>query len=291
MAYRRSFAPRARYGVRRSYRKSSRRRPKYAPVRRRRVFRRRTGNRFKRRVMAISQVKKRDTMLAANAAGDTSNASGILVNGDTMVMNLWAPATRSYEEVENSPADRNSTTCFFVGIKESLYMFANTPFIWRRIVFWSFNRYLFAESVENTDGTRFRRSEQFTPSTHPELVEEVFEGTLDTDFQARTLFDAKVDRNKIRVVSDRRRIINPGMERGALRDMKLWTGVRRRIIYDDDEFGRNVASSVWSAQTPGSMGNLYILDLFSVALNSVATGPEAGSVRYNSTTVYWRENS
>lgn len=148
----------------------------------------------------------------------------------------------------------------------------------------------FAESVSNSEGTRFRRSEQFGPLTHPELVEELFEGTLDIDYQNRTLFDAKIDRNKIKVVSDRRRIINPGMERGALRDMKLWTQVRRRVIYDDDEVGRDVASSVWSAQTPGSMGNLYILDLFSVALNSVA-GAEAGSVRYNSTTVYWRENS
>lgn len=250
----------------------------------------RTGRKFKRRVMAISQVKKRDTMLAANSAGDTSNASGILVTGDEVVMNLWAPATRDYEEVENSPADRNQTTVFFVGVKESMYMFANTPFIWRRVVFWSYNRYLFAESVSNSEGTRYRRSEQFGPLTHPELVEELFEGTLDIDYQNRTLFDAKIDRNKIKVVSDRRRIINPGMERGALRDMKLWTQVRRRVIYDDDEVGRDVASSVWSAQTPGSMGNLYILDLFSVALNSVA-GTEAGSVRYNSTTVYWRENS
>ncbi|UBQ66265.1 Cap protein [finch CRESS-DNA virus] len=239
--------------------------------------------------MAISQVKKRDTMLAANSAGDTTT-SGVLVTGDEVVMNMWAPATRSYDEVENSPADRNSTKVYFVGVKESLYMYANTPFIWRRVVFWSYNRYLFAESVENSEGTRYRRSEQFGPTTHPELVEEIFEGTLNTDYQNRTLFDAKVDRSKIRVISDRRRIINPGMERGALRDMKLWTNVRRRIIYDDDEFGRNVASSVWSAQTPGSMGNLYILDLFSVGINSVA-GSEAGSVRYNSTTVYWRENS
>jgi len=241
--------------------------------------------------MAISQVKKRDTMLAANAAGDTSNASAILVNGDEVVMNLWAPLTRNFEETENSPADRNATKVFFVGIKESLYMFANTPFIWRRVVFWSFNRYLFAESVENTDGTRYRRSEPFTPTTHPELVEELFEGTLDVDWQRRTLFDAKIDRGKIKVVSDRRRIINPGMERGAMRDMKLWTSVRRQVIYDDDEFGRDIASSVWSAQTPGSMGNLYVLDLFSIPIGSVAVGPEAGNVRYNSTTVYWRENS
>lgn len=240
--------------------------------------------------MAISQVKKRDTMLAANSAGDTSDVSAIAVTGDNLVMNLWAPATRDYEEVENSPADRNQSTVFFVGVKESLYMYANTPFIWRRVVFWSYNRYVFAESVANSDGTRFRRSEQFGPFTHPELVEELFEGTLDVDYQNRTLFDAKIDRNKVKVVSDRRRIINPGMERGALRDVKQWTSVRRRVIYDDDEVGRDVASSVWSAQTPGSMGNLYILDLFSVGIGSAA-GEEAGSFRYNSTTVYWRENS
>jgi hypothetical protein len=273
---RRTVAPYRRRGrkvrwrprVRRSYRRS-------VPARR-----------FKRRVLAISQTKKSDKMLGATSTG-TIQPITLATGFNSVAYNLWSPPTREYDNQEVDPQDRNRSSIFFVGWKDVMYMEMTQAVIWRRIVFWSYKRYEFAQSVLNSDGNYFRRWEPYLNDIHPEVTEDILRGSDGIDYSERFSFDAQTDPKKIRVIYDRKRVFNPFANNPTVRNFKMWHPIRKKIVFDDPEEGDDMESNVWSVESPRSAGNVYVLDMFA---HAVSQGPTAGPTTINAeSTVYWRE--
>lgn len=246
------------------------------------------ARRFKRRVLAISQTKKSDKMLGASGAGNIQSIV-LPTTGGGVSYNLWSPPTREYDSVSDNPQDRNSADIFFVGWKDVLYVEMSQALVWRRVIFWSYERYEFAQTVLTTAGTYYRRWEPYQNSFHPEVTEEVLRGTEGVDYDERWAFDAAIDRKKVRVIYDKKLVFNPQANNPTVRNFKRWHPIRRKIVFDNPEAGDMLEQGVWSVESPNSAGNLYVWDMFAHALS---TGPTAGptSIRTEST-VYWRETS
>lgn len=198
---------------------------------------------------------------------------------------LWAPTTRDRTDLEHGPSDRNSDRIYFTGWKDRIAItLGDAPLIWRRIVFWSYSAVALAISpTDPGTGDVYRRVEPFSHISQAALVESFWKGTLNRDWHSDFSFDAKFDNHRNRVISDRKRVINPKFAQG-FRNYFLWYPIRRWIQHDDEEAGSDTIGSVWAATTPNSPGNLYVLDVFALAQR----GTDAATVRYEST-VYWRE--
>lgn len=225
-------------------------------------------------------------MLGANALGVTLSFT-LAATGGQVSYNLWSPPTREYDDQKVTPQDRNRNEVFFVGWKDHLYMEIGQALIWRRIIFWSYERYEFAQSVLNSAGQYFRRWEPYTNSTHPEVTEDVLRGVDGIDYNERFAFDAQTDSKKIRVVYDRKRVINPKSTIITVRNFKMWHPIRRKIVFDNPEAGDMLEEGVWSVESPNSAGNLYVLDMFA---HAVVSTPESRSTQIRpESTVYWRE--
>nr|QJB18663.1 MAG: capsid protein [Genomoviridae sp.] len=287
---------RRRYTPRTTYRKSSRRYSgrsrRYASSRKKSwsLGRRRRqpirARRFKRRVLAISQTKKSDKMLGANGLG-VQTGFVLAATGGDVAYNLWSPPTREYDNQEVDPQDRNRQDIFFVGWKDVMYMEIGQALIWRRIIFWSYERYEFAQSVLNSSGNYFRRWEPYTNSTHPEVTQDILRGTEGIDYAERFTFDAQTDSKKIRVIYDKKRVINPKSTIITVKNYKMWHPIRRKIVFDNPESGDSLEEGVWSVESPNSAGNLYVLDMFAHAVGS--TGASLSTSIRPESTVYWRE--
>ena len=225
-------------------------------------------------------------MLGASGAGAIQPITIASVAG-SVTYNLWSPPTREYENEQVDPMDRNRQSIFFVGWRDVMYIEMTQALIWRRIIFWSYKRYEFAQSVLNTSGNYFRRWDPYTDSFHPEVTEDVLRGQDGIDYVERFSFDAQTDSNKIRVIYDRKRVFNPMANNPTVRNFKFWHPIRKKIVFDNPEEGDNLESTVWSVESPNSAGNLYVLDMFA---HAVSTGAEAGPTTINAeSTVYWRE--
>ena len=150
---------------------------------------------FQRRVLAISRTKKSDKMLGATSTG-TIQPITLATGFNSVAYNLWSPPHVSTITRRWIPQDRNRSSIFFVGWKDVMYMEMTQAVIWRRIVFWSYKRYEFAQSVLNSDGNYFRRWEPYLNDIHPEVTEDILRGSDGIDYSERFSFDAQTDPRK-----------------------------------------------------------------------------------------------
>lgn len=223
-------------------------------------------------------------MLGANSEGIPSSIT--ITVGDPISV-LWSPTTRDFNPIENDRGDRSHHDTFFVGFKDWMtFEMGNTPMIWRRVVFWSYARSLFAQTILDGSGNYYRRTSPFTYSNQAGFFNEVILGTEGIDWEQAHMYKAQLDPRRIRVISDRRQTINPRNGTGFLKTPSPYHSIRRKVMYDDKELGGDTQSSIWSIVAPNAPGNLYVWDTF-VLPTTYGTNPV--SVRYE-TRVYWRES-
>ena len=153
---------------------------------------------------------------------------------------------------------------FFVGVKERLDPYAVFPFVWRRVVFWTHQRFEQFRTIEGLGGTRFRLGVTYGVSDLSafDIQELMFKGSAGVDWDTTRPIDARLDTQRIRVVSDRKVNFNPNSEQGRYSLFKRWHPIRRKIIYDQQENGDDMTPNYWSTVSPTSSGNLYIVDFF-----------------------------
>lgn len=236
-------------------------------------------------MQGIASTKKHDKLLGARSTGGVQD---IIVGVANPVNVLWSPTTRLFNTVENGPSHRNSTTIYFKGINERVYLeLGDTPMVWRRVVFWSYARYEWAQSILD-GGNYYRRFEPFGYSEQPDFFETILRGTIALDWTQGRIYDAAMDPITTRVISDRKMTVNPRNDTGFLKNRKLWYNIGRKFIYNDEEAGSGLVPGIWSAIAPGLPGNLYIWDHF-----YIPSGPAAGEGLANvhmESTVYWHES-
>lgn len=195
-------------------------------------------------------------------------------------------------------ATRTSSECYIRGLREELEYRTSSGLPWqhRRIVFMfqgfdilNFNGTVFPMWVENTNG--FVRSMHSLTSSNPaavgvfdQLQTLLFEGRLGVDWN--NFLTAPLDRSRIDVKHDSTTIIKSGNANGVLRKRKLWHGVNKTLVYDDDEIGGGEGENFLSARTKRSCGDMYVIDIIAPGIGAVV----GDVLQFDPTaTLYWHE--
>lgn len=284
-----------------AFRRSSRfsRRP-----RRRRAVRRTTRtrrstrfgrSRISRRVMSrrhilnISSRKKQDTMLSTDPVGIPGGYSG----GSATF--LFCPSFRERAEdvtgeTEDANGARTAESTYVRGIKEKIFVTINggSPLRWRRIIYSTKDRASGVTSgsyqAQIAGGIRVRPMQVQNPASVTALGLQIMTGNQGQDYL--TLLSGKTDPHKVLVHHDSTRILNPENATGYAREHDFWTPINKTLIYDDNEFGEDETSSPWSTLGRLGLGNIFILDIFDIALT---TTPATTFQFIPATTYYWHE--
>lgn len=300
-----------RFGRRRSGRYSSSRRRTGRSFGRRRTGRSYRGRRSyrsrrprmtSRRVRDIAARKKYDTIFGATQNTPGGGGQANLVAGSNYY--LWCPSWRQRRTGSTDEHVRANQEVFMRGIKDRVMVSATFSLVHRRVCFWSHRRiddgrpFTF-ENPDVIDAPSYQRRNlvPLYPNLDEELFEYLFKGTVGFDYSEDSRWDTPLDNKRLKIVFDQQYTVTPNYaiaddaaSFGKTITRKFWHPINRKIMYDDDEEGADVAGSGWSANTPESLGNFYILDIFSTGQSVDGSTQSVGTFMPESTT-YWHESS
>ena len=191
----------------------------------------------------------------------------------------------------NQPHSRFAQQVYMTGYKERVGIQATAPFLWRRIVFWTYHRIPNAIGPKKGGGdasTFAYYTRQMTPiSNTVELRDLVFKGMDGIDYDARSLLNAPLNHQSIDVQMDKTYSMNAvGGSMPKIQNRKhFYRG--GKMIYADTETGNVNASSPWSSQSRKSRGNMYILDVFG-DMGFSDTKTQVGKIQTEGR-LYWSE--
>jgi len=131
----------------------------------------------------------------------------------------------------------------------------------------------FFNGALSTDATRLTQ-----------LLAYVFKGAQGTDWN--NVITAKTHSERVRIKSDRTRMIRSGNDSGVFKIYKDWFPMNHTLEYDEDEFGGIQVDGSLSAATRSSMGDYYVMDIFQPSLG---TGSEEQIQFDPEATLYWHE--
>lgn len=276
-------------GFRRSYR--SKRGVNFRRYSRRRVTPRKVRN--------IASKKKQDTLLGSTSTdpNDYSNVIALTAGNNYFI---YSPTYRGRDDNVNNHT-RGAASCYYRGVRDRVMVASSFQLVHRRVCFWSHDQISAASPIDvsgdgiNIDYTR-RNMNQITPTTDTALFRQLFKGTVGIDFTEDSRWDSPIANNRVKVVFDRQYSVNPnynvaeGNAFGKITTKKLWHPMNRTVMYDDWEHGREIDEASWGNAHPDSMGNFYILDMFSTGQDTPDDNTQVGSWS-TETTVYWHETS
>ena len=279
------YARRSRYARRRRYPARKRRTRVARSYSRKRTSRRRYGGgrRFKKRVLSIAS---RKSTIPCGVVGPTVSSmshSTMLRWRSLLGVQPPYPTTR-LSMLRRTVTRRKSSSSALKNASIHMPVF---PFVWRRVVFWTHQRFEQFRTIEGLGGTRFRLGVTYGVSDLSafDIQELMFKGSAGVDWDTTRPIDARLDTQRIRVVSDRKVNFNPNSEQGRYSLFKRWHPIRRKIIYDQQENGDDMTPNYWSTVSPTSSGNLYIVDFFGFP---PGLGQGAAARLSIQSTVYWR---
>lgn len=268
----------------------------------------------KRRILNVTSIKKRDTMLtytnstAASQSGSTTYSSSVpaIVTGGQTVNGaatfLWCATARDNTiSNANTPgtafnlATRTSTTPFMIGLKEAIEIQVSSgmPWQWRRICF-TFKGPLgltydtgTSIATETSAGwVRVLNQIAGDPGGGQQyiLFEKLFKGQNTVDWN--DVMTAKVDNTRVTLRYDSTCSLASGNEDGFIRKYKRWHDMHKTLVYDDDELGGGTNARTLSTEGKPGMGDYYVVDLFRARTG--ATTSDLLSFRPEAT-LYWHE--
>ncbi|QIJ55592.1 capsid protein [Marmot associated genomovirus 1] len=267
----------------------------------------------KKRMLNVTSMKKRDTMMSitntnANGTGNVSDIAGpAYVRGVDHAIFLFSPTAR-LPSLKSGPsgsminqATRTSTTCFMRGFGESLKIQTSSSIPWfhRRIAFAckdnTFRVYSASDTPLNTtlnykqNATRgytrtwINQNVNNSLSTTGAWYAQLFKGSEGVDWD--NLSTAPVDTRRVDLKYDKVTVIKSNNERGTVVNRKYWHPMNKNIVYDDDEIADVTDPSVWSVDDKRGMGDFHIMDMFIAGTGSVI----GDLLKIDSTsTLYWR---
>lgn len=267
----------------------------------RRRYTRRRPKMTSRRVRDIASRKKYDTIFGATSNDVQSTGQANIFAGTNYFM--WCPTWRQRRTASTDEHVRANQEVFMRGIKDRIMVSATFSLIHRRVCFWSHRRiddarpFVF-DNPDVIDAPSYQRRNLVAlyPNLDEEIFEYLFKGTVGFDYSENSRWDTPLDNKRVKVVYDKQYTITPnyaapdGAQFGKTLTRKLWHPINRKVLYDDDEEGADVNGSGWSAQTPESLGNYYVLDIFSTGQYIEGSTDQVGTYMPESTT-YWHEAS
>jgi len=245
----------------------------------------------RRRILNITSKKKQDNMLPyttnPDGSGGTPTSFGVPQTGGFF---LWCATARdrvSSQGDANAGSLRESDTVFMRGLKERIILTPNTPvsWMWRRITFTvkGSNFGPIANSIETSRGWNRLLVNSNNSTTSLGITTFVFDGAQNVDwFDTMT---AKVDTQRVTLMSDKTRVIGSGNQLGRFHRYKYWYPMNKNFIYANDENGETESTETYHATGKAGMGDYYVLDIFKCAdtgnTHILDFNPEA--------TLYWHE--
>lgn len=277
-----------------------------APVRRRRYGRRyarknygrtRRGN-YRKRILDVTSIKKRDTMRIATINAGAATAApmrgvGISIPADGFWSGIWCPTWRLLVSDNNADTYRNRRTPFIKGLREAyrVEIQTNLPVEMRRIVVSVPDRIQLAANAGNTAQPSF-----FVENDSNRYWRTLGDGTMNTDYLDLIFagdrnvdwlnpMTAKTDQKRVKVLSDKRFRIASHNNVQTVREFKFYDPVNKNLTYDDDEFGGQLTTNGWSeSSTFGHCQNIYVITLM-YGITSSALTPLLDI----DSTLYWHE--
>nr|QXN75628.1 MAG: capsid protein [Genomoviridae sp.] len=290
------------------------RRYRKTPARRLRSARRMPAKRYsRRRILNVSSIKKRDNMMSAVAVpGEGRPTLGPLTT-NTGFTSLFIPTARTLAPA-NDMGDtmRQRQTTYSVGYKERVQVdiIGGGVWKWRRVVFaykggdslWSGGEFpgqwtepYFSKSVKPDPDDPLPIAPDMTRligQPHSDQADMIrgllWDGHQGVDWSSE--YTAKVDTTRVRLLSDKTYVFNPGNESGMSRTFRLWYPIRRNIVYDDEEWGASAFArgSPLSVQSNAGFGDVYVYDIAYCVVPS--SGSVAAQMQFSPEgTYYWHE--
>lgn len=269
----------------------------------------------KKRILNVTSRKKRNGMLAVTNTSATGSSVGVsqqplTVNGALGAWVFWAATAQDFTTQTNGigtvveAATRTSQTCYMRGLSEHLRIQTSSaiPWIWRRVCFTirsgtpSFRAWNASDTAPTNlagpywDGSQgvqrlmFNSNVGSVTNTVIQQQNLIFKGQSGVDWTDVTI--APLDTSRITVKYDKCRIIRSGNQSGTLKEMKLWHGMNKNLVYDDDENGSTETPSYWSTPGKAGMGDYYVVDMIQPGTGGTST--DYMQIACNST-LYWHE--
>lgn len=265
----------------------------------------------RKRILNITSKKKKDNMLAwtnttATSPGGSTSYSGnsAVITGNAIYCFPWIATARIGVDYVNPGTDdpnpineaaRTSDVCYMRGLKESILITTSSgqPWRWRRVCFTLKGDDIYQQDVPGYAFSLFTAQQGHVrvlnnigtnTSAYATLNDVIFDGEAGLDWS--TVFNAKLDTQRINVKYDRTRTISSGNANGILRNSKQWHPMNKNLQYADDESGGSYVAGRYSTRNEGTMGDYYIVDYFLAGLGATTDDRLA----FNSeATLYWHE--
>lgn len=283
---------------------------------RRRSTKGRSTGMSKKRLLNITSVKKRNTMLTvtnSNSDGTTSataKLTGTTVNGTDGGFFIFCPSAQDLTTVAGNigsiaqAASRTATTCYMRGLSEHLRIQTNsaTPWFHRRICFAARGSIFIGPASGSAtpiatyrtyydDPARgmtryFLNSANNNTASFLDLIKaQLFKGNYNQDWN--DLITAPVDNTRVDLKFDRTWTYRSGNNVGIVKEHKLWHPMNKNLVYDDDESGDTESTNYYSVNDKRGMGDYFIVDIIQPGESSTA-GTDL--MRINATSsLYWHE--
>lgn len=290
---------------------------KKRPTKRKTYGRRRTKRPYRpimtrKRILNTTSRKKRNTMLSVsntqtNGATQPITAAQTFVAGNRIGKFLWCATAQDLSDgggnlgTTAQAAVRTATNCYMRGISENIRIQTSSGLPWfhRRICFTLKGPAMF---IPNTSDTPIQsvipyidtsngmqrlwldQSINNMPNTIANRESLIFKGTQGIDWSE--IIAAPTDPQRITVKFDHTWTIRSGNANGTVAERKLWHGMNKTLVYDDDEAGSNEVTSYISTTGRSGMGDYFIYDII-----APGSGSTAGDVILfsSSTSLYWHE--
>lgn len=151
---------------------------------------------------------------------------------------------------------KESVTVRGVAERVNYELTGSSPFVHRRVIFSSHEKWNVGVLVDNGQGTSGRAQAVEADDMAIRFLDGVFGGRRDVDWSDQ--FVATLDKKLCTVVDDTVLPINPSGD-GFIKMSKRWVDIKKEMTYADEGFS---GSSCWSSAT-SPLGNVYCLDIYS----------------------------
>lgn len=197
---------------------------------------------------------------------------------------------------------RTASLCYQKGFSEHLRIQTSngTPWFHRRICFIVKPLSVFHQSsnadspaqpynpyVATSNGMErlwFNQIVNSQPATVSGQYGQLFKGTQGQDWNDVIL--APVDTGRVTLKFDKTWTIKSGNASGTVVERKLWHGMNKNLLFDDDQSGSGETTSYFSVDSKAGMGDYFIVDLFQAGLGGSTS--DILNV-YSNSTMYWHE--
>lgn len=267
----------------------------------------------KKSILNLTSRKKKNTMLSWSNSNPSSGVSAatvaqpITANGNTGYRGVWIATAQDLTDQTGvlgrvaEEAVRTATSCFMRGVSEHIRVQTSSPvpWFWRRICFTYKGPDLNTlSSLDTPTSTSFQYLDTTagmqrlgfnqnianmsnTINNHDAII---FRGAKGLDWNDPII--APVDNTRVSLKFDKTWILRSGNQSGTVREMKLWHGMNKTLMYGDDESGDAESTSYQSVASKVGMGDYYIMDLLYPGAG--ATASDLVQLSPNST-LYWHE--